>query len=164
MGAEKVQNMSEAELKGMLESVAWQRVRAEWSKDLEMKPKLSMLRRIVECGEESSCADVKAKRERRVLLKLRGGTAAFQVETGRWQGVKREDRLCKECTRNEVEDVTHWLLRCPAWNSHRQPLLPEVQSHTEDAEGTAHLLSLACRNYNILSTIMSMWYARFGKF
>ena len=129
-----------------------------------MKPKLSMLRRIVECGEESSCADVKAKRERRVLLKLRGGTAAFQVETGRWQGVKREDRLCKECTRNEVEDVMHWLLRCPAWNSHRQPLLPEVQSHTEEAESTAHLLSLACRNYNILSTIMSMWYARFGKF
>ena len=68
------------------------------------------------------------------------------------------------CTSNEVEDVTHWLLRCPAWNSLRQPLLPEVRSHTEDAEGTAHLLSLACRNYNILSTIMSMWYARFGKF
>ena len=83
-----------------------------------MKPKLSMLRRIVECGEESSCADVKAKRERTVLLKLRGGTVAFQVETGRWQGVKIEDRQCKECTRNEVEDVTHWLLRCPAWNSH----------------------------------------------
>ena len=58
--------------------------------------------------------------------------------------VKREDRLCKECTRTEVEDVTHWLLRCPAWNSHRQPLLPVVQSHTEDADGTAHLLSLAC--------------------
>ena len=164
VGAEHVQNMSEAELKGMLESVEWRRVKAEWSKDLEMKPKLSMLRRTVECGEESSCADVKAKRERRVLLKLRGGTAAFQVETGRWQGVKREDRLCKECTSNEVEDVTHWLLRCPAWNSLRQPLLPEVRSHTEDAEGTAHLLSLACRNFNILSTIMSMWYARFGKF
>ena len=29
VGAEQVQNMSEAELKGMLESVAWQRVRAE---------------------------------------------------------------------------------------------------------------------------------------
>ena len=129
-----------------------------------MKPKLSMLRRIVKCGEESSCADVKAKRERGVLLKLRGGTVAFQVETGRWQGVKREGRLCKECTRNEVKDVTHWLLRCPAWNSHRQPLLPEVQSPTEDAEGTAHLLFLAYRNYNILSTILSMWYARFGKF
>ena len=105
VGAEQVQNMSEAELKRMLESVAWRRVRAEWSKDLEMKLKLSMFRRIVKCGEESSCADVKAKRRRRrVLLKLRGGTLAFQVETGRWQGVKRKDRLCKECTRNEVED------------------------------------------------------------
>ena len=87
---------------------------------------------------------------------------AFQVETGRWQGVKREDRLCKECTRNEVEDVTHWLLRCPAWNSHQQPLLPEVQSHTEDAEGAAHLLSLACRNlqhfvHYYVNVVCSVW-------
>ena len=29
VGAEQVQNMSEAELKGMLESVAWRRVKAE---------------------------------------------------------------------------------------------------------------------------------------
>ena len=35
-----------------------------------MKPKLSMLRMIVKCGEDSSCLDVKAKMERRVLLKL----------------------------------------------------------------------------------------------
>ena len=117
VGAEQVHNMSEAEWR-MLENGAWRRVRAEWSKDLEMKPKLLMLRRIVECAEESSCLDVKAKREKRVLLKLKGGTAAFQVETGRWQGLKREDRVCKESTRNEVEDVTHWFLRCPAWNSH----------------------------------------------
>ena len=61
MGAEQVQNVSEAELKGMLESVAWWRVRAEWSKDLEMKPKLLMLRRIVESGDEPSCADVKQR-------------------------------------------------------------------------------------------------------
>ena len=27
-----------------------------------------------------------------------------------------------------VEDVTHWLLRCSAWSSHRQPLLAFVQS------------------------------------
>ena len=35
--------------------------------------------------------------ERRMMLKLRGGTAAFQIEMGRWHGVKREDRICKEC-------------------------------------------------------------------
>ena len=91
VAAEQVKNMSEAELKEMPESVAWRKVREEWSKELEKKPKLVMLRKIVECGEESSCADLKPKRERRAVLKLRGSTAAFQMETGRWQGVKRED-------------------------------------------------------------------------
>ena len=46
--------MSEAEVKGMLESVAWWRVKEEWSKDLKKKPKLSMMKKIVKCGEESS--------------------------------------------------------------------------------------------------------------
>ena len=41
----------------------------------------------------SDCAGWKVKSERRMFLKLRG-TAAFKVELGRWQGVKREDRVC----------------------------------------------------------------------
>ena len=36
---------------------------------------------------------------------------------GRWWGVKRKERICKECNSGEVEDVVHWLLRCPLWNS-----------------------------------------------
>ena len=47
---EQVKDMPEAELKGMLESVAWQRVKEEWSKYLEKKPKLLMIRRMVEYG------------------------------------------------------------------------------------------------------------------
>ena len=34
------------------------------------------------------------------MLKLRGGTA-FQIEMGRWHGVKREERVCKECDSGE---------------------------------------------------------------
>ena len=30
---------------------------------------------------------MKEKRERTMLMKLRGGKAAFQIEVGRWQGV-----------------------------------------------------------------------------
>ena len=36
------------------------------------------------------------------MLKLRGGTVAFQAETGRWQRVKREDSVCKRCSSGEV--------------------------------------------------------------
>ena len=48
VGVEQVKDMSENELKRMLESVAWRRVRKEWSQELENKPKLSMLKKIVE--------------------------------------------------------------------------------------------------------------------
>ena len=45
-----MKDMPKAEWKGMLESVAWWRVKGEWSKDLEKKPKLLMIRRMVEYG------------------------------------------------------------------------------------------------------------------
>ena len=93
-------------------SVAWRNVRDEWRKEMHEKPKLSMMKRITECHEvKSSCAFLKSKVERRMMLKLRGGTAAFQIEAGRWHGfMKREERVCKECDSGEVEDVCHWLL------------------------------------------------------
>ena len=61
-----------------------------------------------------------------MMIKLRGDTAAFQMETGRWRGVAREERVCEECGSGEVEDVEHWLVRCEAWKTLREPLLARV--------------------------------------
>ena len=69
------------EVNDMLLSVAWMNVREEWKKEMLEKPKLSMMERIAECGVESSCVVLKA--ERRMMLKLRGGTAAFELK---WEG------------------------------------------------------------------------------
>ena len=57
-----------------------------------------MLKKIAEYEEESSCANGKMKSERRVLIKLRGGTAPFQMEMGRWHGLKRVERYAKSVT------------------------------------------------------------------
>ena len=113
-------------------SVAWRNVRDGWRKEMHEKPKLSMMKRITECEVKSSCAFLKSKVERRMMLKLRGGTAAFQIEAGRWHGLKREERVCKECDSGEVEDVCHWLLQCSAWNSFRQPFLKAMNGVGED--------------------------------
>ena len=48
------------------------------------KPKLSMLKLIVECEVGSSCVPLKAKVEKRMMLKLRSGTAALYRL--RWEG------------------------------------------------------------------------------
>ena len=162
-----IRELSQSEVNDMLLSVAWRNVKEEWKKEMHEKPKLSMMELIAECGVESSCAVLKLKAERRMMLKLRGGTAAFQIEMGRWHGVKREERVCKECDSGEVEDVVHWLLQCSAWDHLRQPLLAAMDEVMEDfsvqneKEKAALILSLACRNYRILSIINSMWSARF---
>ena len=108
-----------------------------------------MLKKIAEYEEESSCANVKMKSEKRVLIKLRGGTAPFQMETGRWYGLKREERVCKECDSGEVEDVVHWMIRCPAWTGHHGALLKQYHDHSSnsDEDTTARIPCLACHNH-----------------
>ena len=49
-----------------------------------------------------------------MLTKLRGGTAELRVETGRWSGLQREERICKQCALGEVEDEVHFVLRYEA--------------------------------------------------
>ena len=52
--------------------------------------------------------DVKYKRLRRTLATLRGGTTTLlRIETGRWNGLKRElgEDLHRQCTLVETEDM-----------------------------------------------------------
>ena len=42
-----------------------------------------------------------------MLMKLRGGTAHFHIETGRWRGVPREERFREECPSGDIENVGH---------------------------------------------------------
>ena len=92
-----IRDLSKEDLRSMLWSIAWRKVKDGWLKELNEKPKLSMLKMLVDCGVESSCAYVKSKSERRILMKPRGGTAPLQIKMGRWQGIRQEERLCKQC-------------------------------------------------------------------
>ena len=48
-------------------------------------------------GKWSKYARVWRRLDRRMMMKLRGGTAGFEIETGRWRGVARDKRVCKLC-------------------------------------------------------------------
>ena len=106
-------------MKEILESIAWRKTLEEWDREMEVKLKLSMLKRIINLDERSDCAGLRQRADRRMMIKLRGGTAAFQMETGRWRGVATENRICKECGKGEVEGVEHVeLLMCETWKTH----------------------------------------------
>ena len=52
------------------------------------------------------------KELKRIMAKLRVGTAELRVGTGRWFGLKREDRIGGQCGLREVENVEHFVLLC----------------------------------------------------
>ena len=70
-------------------------------------PKLEVMGRLMNCRCEARYVEVDCKRQRRMLMKLRGGTAELRIETVRWCGVRREEQICKMCDEGEVEDVEH---------------------------------------------------------
>ena len=67
------------------------------------KSKLEMTGRLMESECKTRCVWIDCKRHRRMMTRLRGGTAELGIEVRRWHGVRREDRVCKECGNWEVE-------------------------------------------------------------
>ena len=72
-------------------------VTTTWAEELEERPKLGVLKELVSGGFGARSVGVRRKKMRRILTKLRGGTAELQVEVGRWRSLKREERKCTEC-------------------------------------------------------------------
>ena len=133
------------------------------------RPKLSVLLSILVLGDTSSstCANVQPKVYRRVLMQLRGGTAHFHIETGRWRQIPRELRVCRECSSGDIEDVKHWLLQCSAWQTSRLPLMKKMMECYIDFPAlnneakVAFILTTACQSQAIMKKIYNMWIDRF---
>ena len=153
----------------MLNDCAWRQVNRLWAEELPDWQKLSVLQELVGRGFKARCVGVRWKKMRRVLTKLRGGTAELQVEMGRWRGLRREDKKCAECGSEELEDVKHFLMRCEAWDGERKELMEKMKSlvagfdEEEKERRLALILDLACQKVSIERYVDSekVWTARF---
>ena len=109
MVVEALQSLSMSEV---LKDVAWRQVVDGWREEAESQSKLVEVMKLIEKECKAQCVEVKCKRRKWILAKLRGGTARLEVEMGRWWSVSREERVCRNCQRGEVEDVDHMVMRC----------------------------------------------------
>ena len=144
VGAEEVRGLSSVEIKAMLETCAKRLIEDEWACELSTKPKLATLRLLKEKGSESRCLDVASKTQRRRMMMLRGGTAPLMIESGRWRGLPREERRCRECQSGKIEDVSHWLLECDALGTRRQTLLQCMRQMINDFDSLGDNDKLIC--------------------
>ena len=110
-------------------------------------------------------AQIESKEVRRMVTKLRGGTAQLRIKTGRWKGEGREERKCKECSGQEVEDAKHFLLKCARWQQdEREELIERVKGTQRGGEFEAvdddeKLAMILDRGVGM--AIRKMWKKRF---
>ena len=91
-----------------------------WAKLVQQKPKLRLHASVKPSYQvEQYVLFNLEKHQRSVLAQLRCGILPLEVELGRFKNVKLEERLCKLCQLNKVEDELHFLFHCPAYEHER---------------------------------------------
>jgi endonuclease/exonuclease/phosphatase family metal-dependent hydrolase len=62
-----------------------------------------------------TCAEEHVKH----LIRFRCGSHALGIETGRWHGIARQNRLCTKCPARLIDDEYHMVMECSALHSVR---------------------------------------------
>ena len=99
----------------------------KWRNDLQNTVgKLRTYKLFKHCYEtESYCRIPLPYRQRSALAKFRCGVAPLRIETGRYQNIPENERVCPFCT-DTVESEMHVLLHCPSYCSERNILIEKV--------------------------------------
>jgi hypothetical protein len=64
------------------------------------------------------------------IVKLRGGTNRLRIEKGRYKKEALEDRVCQQCDSKEVEDESHFMLKCRVYEDLRKKMWDRVEAET----------------------------------
>jgi hypothetical protein len=69
------------------------------------------------------------------MCKLRISAHKLKIEVGHYNKTPRNERFCKKCNTDEIEDEMHFLLLCNHFETDRKNILAEVKNfHTLTCE------------------------------
>ena len=98
-----------------------------WRGEVESKPKLRTYSKFkTHLFLENCICYYMPKRNRSLLAQFRLGILPIHVETGRYSNTPLEERICKLCDFNEIEDEYHFLIICPLYARYRSTLFNNV--------------------------------------
>jgi hypothetical protein len=83
------------------------------------------------------------KAERSHLAQLRCGILPLKLETGRYVGLRVDERICTLCTDNVVEDETHFILKCSRYNDLRVNLISKCKESSSDFDNMSDIQKLS---------------------
>ncbi len=71
---------------------------------------------------------------RSILAKFRSGILLLSIETGHFQNIPMEFRLCSMSNDNAIEDETHFIFDCNQYNDLREYLYEKIRSKYQHFE------------------------------
>ena len=109
-----------------------------WNQTLQHLRKLSFYHFIKKNYSLSAYLDSTRKNPMRTLVKLRIGRHNLPVETGRYDKIPLDERICPLCSGSEIEDETHLLLDCQRYSSMRDIFLSKIETKIDDMRKLLH--------------------------
>ena len=100
--------------------------KAIWSRSLEFYPKLEFYYSLKKEFGLDHYLGLSNFNARKALSMLRTSAHKLRIETGRYAGLDRCDRICSFCNNNQIkvtEDEAHYLFDCPQYSEQRKKLL-----------------------------------------
>ena len=103
------------------------RQQAQWLRTVMEKPKLRFYAVFKNSLKSEKYVEMNlSSYERSVLAQIRLGILKLHIETGRFTNTKLEDRVCKICNNGEIEDETHFLFNCDAYEIPRIRFIEKI--------------------------------------
>ena len=73
---------------------------------------MQFLRKIKDTYNFEPYLNIQNDQHRKSILQIRLSSHRLAIETGRWQNILRDIRLCKNCNLNKIETESHFLFEC----------------------------------------------------
>ena len=128
-----------------------------WYSNMETCSKLHIYRFIKTTYDQERYLDVLNLRKfRHSYAQFRTGVHDLEIERGRYRNVPRNERICKVCSDNKVEDEFHFILQCVAYSDIRTCFIPS-RYYIRPSIHNLHNL-LASRNDSTIRNIAQYIY------
>ena len=104
---------------------------SEWPRKCADLPKLRTYILFKQSYMTEEYVKINLKRnERSVLAQFRLGILPIRIKTGRFIGERIEDRLCRMCDQNQIENEIHFMFHCSLYNEIRHTVLSCLYEET----------------------------------
>ena len=82
-----------------------------------------------------------ANRQGLILMsKFKMGILPLAIEIGRYNNTPKDQRLCKFCTKNVIEDELHFMTECDLYKTDRRILLEKYKQQVWDYDFIKYLI------------------------